>query len=280
MFKTNKYVILTIISTLCLSAFASNDGLKKDRVIKKSKTTYRHERGLDQTEPDPMPKETSCERFQRQVDEAFLGRDWEERYRCGIDVSHYQGKINWDDLVEDKRVGFVYLKATEGATLVDNTYDFNFTEAKRVGLKVGSYHFYSTTIPISQQIENFSAALKQYDQDLVPIVDVEVRGKKSHDTFCAELDSFLVMVTKACGTKPMIYTSSNFYNKYMAGRFDDYKLFIARYHLEAPTLIDDRQYVLWQYTSKGRVKGIAGAVDMNRIPDEFTFNELLFCSDL
>ena len=84
MFKTNKYVILTIISTLCLSAFASNDGLKKDRVIKKSKTTYRHERGLDQTEPDPMPKETSCERLQRQVDEAFLGRDWEERYRCGI----------------------------------------------------------------------------------------------------------------------------------------------------------------------------------------------------
>lgn len=126
-----------------------------------------------------MPKETSCERFQRQVDEAFLGRDWEERYRCGIDVSHYQGKINWDDLVEDKRVGFVYLKATEGATLVDNTYDFNFTEAKRVGLKVGSYHFYSTTIPISQQIENFSAALKQYDQDLVPIVDVEVRERKA-----------------------------------------------------------------------------------------------------
>ena len=198
----------------------------------------------------------------------------------GIDMSHYQGNVFWETVGDNTKMSYVYLKATEGGDRIDEMFERNINLAHRYGLKVGSYHFYSTTIPISQQIENFSAAQKQYDQDLVPIVDVEVRGKKSHDTFCAELDSFLVMVTKACGTKPMIYTSSNFYNKYMAGRFDDYKLFIARYHLEAPTLIDDRQYVLWQYTSKGRVKGIAGAVDMNRIPDEFTFNELLFCSDL
>lgn len=273
MFKANRYIILTLICTLSLSVFAGSDDVRK---AKKSKTTYRHERGLDQTEPDPILKATSVGRHPRRVEEAYFGKEWEERYRMGIDVSHYQGRIDWDDLVEDSRVGFVYLKATEGATLVDNMYDFNFTEAKRVGLKVGSYHFYSTTIPISQQIQNFSNALHQYDQDLVPIVDVEIRGKKTHEQFCAELDSFLVMVTNVCGTKPLIYTSSNFYNRYMAGRFDQYKLFIARYNSDAPTLVDDRQYVLWQYTSKGKVKGIRGSVDMNKIPDEFTFNELLF----
>ena len=69
----------------------------------------------------------------------------------GIDVSHYQGNINWERVAREDNVHFVYIKATEGAGLVDDCYLRNLYGAKRVGLPVGSYHFFSpsTSYPSS-----------------------------------------------------------------------------------------------------------------------------------
>ena len=60
----------------------------------------------------------------------------------GIDISHHQGTINWSEAAKDTKVGYVYIKATEGRDHVDDTYAFNVREARRNGLKVGAYHFY------------------------------------------------------------------------------------------------------------------------------------------
>ena len=71
------------------------------------------------------------------------------KYKEGIDVSHYQGSIDWDEVVNNTPISYAYLKATEGASLVDKTYARNLSEARRVGLSVGSYHFYRPNIDLS-----------------------------------------------------------------------------------------------------------------------------------
>lgn len=101
----------------------------------------------------------------------------------GIDVSHYQGEINWDAVAGDGKISYAYLKATEGATLVDDTYARNLSEAKRVGLKVGSYHFYRPNTDWRKQLENLSSVVKPGEQDLLPIIDIEHRGKGSDEAF-------------------------------------------------------------------------------------------------
>ena len=97
----------------------------------------------------------------------------------GIDVSHYQGRIDWDQVARDKNVQFVYLKATEGSDLVDDCYLRNLYGAKRVGIPVGVYHFYRPNVNVQWQLRNFSSTAEPWRHDLIPIVDVEKRGKGS-----------------------------------------------------------------------------------------------------
>ena len=195
-------------------------------------------------------------------------------HRNGIDISHYQGLVDWEEVVKDE-IGYVYLKATEGASLVDETYERNLSEARRVGLKVGSYHFYSSRISIEEQFSNLTSHIRPSEQDLIPLIDVETRGKLPHDEFVANLRRFLQMVEEAYGTKPIIYTYQNFYNKYLVGEIPEYKLMIACYKFEQPQLSDDKDYVMWQFTSKGRVNGIRGSVDRSMLIDNHSLSEIL-----
>lgn len=181
---------------------------------------------------------------------------------CGIDVSHYQGFINWKMVAVDPNVKFVYIKATESNTIVDSHYHQNQREARAVGLPVGVYHFFSPTTSAYTQLRNFSDNVNPRKQDLVPIVDVEKRGRGRLGEFQSRLRAFLVQIEKMYGVKPIIYTGVNFYNEHLAGAFLDYKFMIARYNVEVlPTLLDNPQIVLWQFTCKGLVNGIQGNVD-------------------
>ncbi len=193
----------------------------------------------------------------------------------GIDVSHYQGKINWDAVAGDGKISYAYLKATEGATLVDDTYARNLSEAKRVGLKVGSYHFYRPNTDWRKQLENLSSVVKPGEQDLLPIIDIEHRGKGSEEMFLKNLRDFITQVTKIYGKKPLLYTFHNFYNRHLAGEFKDYKWMIARYRDDEPTLDDGKDYVIWQYTASGRIAGVDGNVDRSRLMGEYDLGDIL-----
>ena len=193
----------------------------------------------------------------------------------GIDVSHYQGQINWDAVASDGKISYAYLKATEGATLVDDTYARNLSEAKRVGLKVGSYHFYRPNTDWRKQLENLSSVVKPGEQDLLPIIDIEHRGKGSDEAFLKNLRDFIAQVTKIYGKKPLLYTFHNFYNRHLAGEFKDYKWMIARYRDDEPTLDDGKDYVIWQYTSSGRIAGVDGNVDRSRLMGEYDLGDIL-----
>lgn len=192
----------------------------------------------------------------------------------GIDVSHYQGNINWREVARCDEVSYVYIKATEGAQLVDNTYRTNLRAARKAGLKAGIYHFYRPTATPRQQFQNFRENVNLREMDLIPIIDVEHRGKEALRTFQTKLRSFLQLVEKHYGVKPLIYTSRDFYNKYLSGPFTHYKYMIARYHEDVPELCDNAAFVLWQFTASGRIPGIRGNVDRSCFMDNYTLRDI------
>lgn len=193
----------------------------------------------------------------------------------GIDVSHYQGYINWEQVAQDKSITFVYVKATEGASLVDDCYMRNLYGAKRAGIPVGVYHFFSPTVSALVQLENFRSAVDPRQQDLIPIVDVEKGGKGSIPQFQGRLKAFLDGVEKMFGVKPIIYTGVNFYAKYLEGKFTQYRFMVARYAEEFPGLCEDVPIVLWQYSSTSRVDGIKGHVDKSVFLDRYGVADIM-----
>jgi len=196
------------------------------------------------------------------------------KYTEGIDVSHYQGRIDWDRVAGADKISYVYLKATEGASLVDATYSRNLSEARRVGLSVGSYHFYRPNVDWRTQFRNLTANVKREEQDLVPIIDIEHRGAVSEQKFIADLTEFVREVTKFYGKKPLLYTYHNFYNKHLCGYFKDYHWMIARYRDDRPTLNDGKDYIMWQYTSTGSIPGVQGNVDRSKIMAGFNLHQV------
>ena len=184
----------------------------------------------------------------------------------GIDLSHYQGEVFWETVGENTKMAYVYLKATEGTGNVDDTYRYNFNECKRVGLKVGSYHFFRPQLSARGQFDNFMSRVETRRQDLLPVVDIETTNGVSDAVLQSRLLEFCELLEKEFGKKPIIYTGKNFYNKHIHGnsRLRAYKFFIAAYSFIEPDLYDDNDYVLWQYSATGSVRGIRGNVDMSR----------------
>ena len=211
------------------------------------------------------------------VDEAINPESRDYLIREGIDVSHYQGTIDWDKVAQNDNVGYVYIKATEGKELEDDMYEYNIDEARRVGLKVGSYHFFRGNVPVDEQLANMTSKIKREKQDLIPIVDVEHLNGVSPDEFVSRLKEFMAGVTRYYGHKPLLYTFVNFYNQYLQGAgFDEYKLMIAFYRDAQPELNNDHHYAIWQYSARGRILGIRGNVDKSKIMQGFTIADLRF----
>jgi len=192
----------------------------------------------------------------------------------GIDVSSYQKDIDWSTTASDKNIKFVYVKATEGATHRQRHYAYNIKNARKHGIKVGAYHFLRTTTSIRRQFENFISIVKLEDQDLIPLIDVEDKGKWSAKQIADSVLLFAQLLEKHYGCKPMIYTGSSFYNSYLAGRLKGYKLFIARYSKIAPKL-NDATWTLWQFSERGRIAGIDAYVDLCRFNRGCTLSDIL-----
>lgn len=180
----------------------------------------------------------------------------------GIDVSHYQAQINWDT-ISQQNISFAFVKATEGATHVDTLFSHNWTEMDRVGLKRGAYHFFRPQTSPVAQAQNFIEQVKMNDGDLPPVLDVEVRDDMSKRRLIDAVRTWLIIVETRYDIKPIIYTNIKFYNRYLAGHFNEYPVWIARYNTREPRLVGGREWDFWQYGNKGLIEGIDGFVDFN-----------------
>lgn len=194
----------------------------------------------------------------------------------GIDLSHYQGQVFWEHVGQNMKMAYVYLKATEGGDRIDDRYERNIQLAHRYGIKVGSYHFFRPKSPAAEQLRNFRMQCRPAEQDLIPMIDIETTGGLSSSEFCDSLIKFLGMVEKEYRQPPLLYTFRNFYNWHLQGKVNDYKLMIAMYQPEEPVLKDRRDITMWQYTSKGRLKGISGYVDKSRFMGNHGLRDIRF----
>lgn len=194
----------------------------------------------------------------------------------GIDVSKYQGNIDWKSVAVNGRIQFVYIKASEGSRHVDSKYKRNVKEAKAAGLKVGSYHFFIGRKSAKEQFDNFNRSVDRYSQDLIPVVDVEEAGNRniSRAQLQSNLQEFMDLVKKEYGKYPILYSQYGFYNKMLAPEFNRYYIFIARYGSQKPELKGNGKYNIWQYSEKGHVDGIKGHVDMNRFANGTTLFDI------
>lgn len=192
----------------------------------------------------------------------------------GIDVSSYQEDIDWSATAKDPNIKFVYVKATEGATYRSRHYVFNIENARKHGIKVGSYHFFRPQVPVRRQFENFTSVVKKEDQDLIPLIDVETRRGVTAEQLVDSVQAFADLLQQHYGCRPMIYTGVSFYNSHLRGHFDGYKLFIARYSRFQPRLVG-AQWTLWQFSESGRIAGIDHDVDLCRFNAGASLRDIL-----
>ncbi len=187
----------------------------------------------------------------------------------GVDVSAYQGEIDWQEL-SAQNISFAFIKATEGSSHVDERFDYNFKEAQKTDLAVGAYHFFSFDSAGASQAENFIDNVKAFEGMLPPTVDFEFYGDKEKnppkkEAVTKELDVMLEMLTEHYGQRPIIYATEKSYELYLSGGYEKYDIWI-RNVITSPRLSDGRAWTFWQYTNRERLRGYNGEekyIDMN-----------------
>ena len=180
----------------------------------------------------------------------------------GVDVSTYQGKVDWTAL-SNQGVSFAFIKATEGSSLQDVRFAENWEGALAAGVRPGAYHFFSYDSPGEQQAENFIRTVPVTEGALPPVVDVEFYGDyleqpAPRETARAILDPLLERLEDYYGVKPILYCTYRAYRLYLSGgAYADYPLWISSPRV-APLLHD---WTFWQYSHTARLEGYDGHQD-------------------
>ena len=197
----------------------------------------------------------------------------------GIDVSHHQSSINWDEVknMQDQnlKIGFTFIKATEGLSDVDNTFRRNWFRAYEAKLPRGAYHYFIASKSGKVQAENFIDNVILQKGDLPPVLDIEKTFGISEQELQHRVKDWLTTIEKQYKIKPIIYTNVDFYENYLAGSFDNYPLWVAHYLVQDKPRIK-RNWLFWQHNETGRVNGIDAYVDFNVFNGDSTdFKKLL-----
>lgn len=197
----------------------------------------------------------------------------------GIDVSRHQNFIDWDQVkameVDNMQIGFAFIKATEGLRKTDTYFSRNWRKAKKANVVRGAYHFFIAPKSGREQAKNFIDAVELESGDMPPVLDVEQTYGASPEKLRANIKEFLETVETYYGTTPIIYTNVNFYESYLAGYFDGYRLWVSHYlQKERPRIA--RNWLFWQHSESGHVNGILNEVDFDVFNgDSATFRQLL-----
>ena len=186
----------------------------------------------------------------------------------GIDVSAYQGEIDWEVLAS-QNIQFAFIKATEGSSYVDEKFSQNLENAKKTDLKVGAYHFFSYDSEGKTQADNFIKNVPKDDNMLPPVVDIEFYGDKEikppeEKATREQLRTLIEQLEKYYEKEPIIYATQSSYKKYIDNNFDNY-IWIRDVY-STPKLEDDKEWKFWQFTDKVKLPGYKGKekyIDMN-----------------
>jgi GH25 family lysozyme M1 (1,4-beta-N-acetylmuramidase) len=190
----------------------------------------------------------------------------------GIDVSHWQGTIDWAKVRASGRT-FAFAKSTEGIGFKDSNYDRNKTGAMAQGMAFGAYHFArpGSNDPVVEADWFVDTAMLQHGM-LLPVLDLEITGGLGTAALTSWVKAWLQRVDQRIGAKPMIYASPSFWRNAMGDSrwFADNgyaMLWVANWGVTSPSIPASnwggRSWTFWQYTSDGTVPGISGRVDLD-----------------
>ena len=189
----------------------------------------------------------------------------------GVDVSEYQGEVDWDK-IKEQNIDFAFIKATEGSKGKDNSFDKNYEKLKNMDMLLGLYHFFSFESLGEEQADNYIKVVGNIENDenlMLPIIDIEYysyykKAKPNKEWVTKELQKMLDKLEKTYRVKPIIYTTMEFYQEYIEGEFLEYDIWI-RNILTKPDL-ENREWKFWQYTGRGKLEGYNGEekyIDLN-----------------
>lgn len=183
----------------------------------------------------------------------------------GIDVSQYQGTIDWENLeaIEEQfEIKFVVVRATAGSKKVDRNFKKNWKNLSSTVYIQGAYHYYRPDENSTDQAKNFIKNVKLRKGHLPPILDIEKMPKgQSMDKLKKGLQNWLTIVEKQFGVKPIIYTGEKYFEDFLQEDFPNYKFWIANYNPWKEKIEDE--YLMWQFTEKAQLHGINELVDVN-----------------
>lgn len=184
--------------------------------------------------------------------------DPEEYPVMGVDVSRYQGNIDWDTLAA-QNVTFAFIKATEGSTHRDPLFSYNWQASQKSGVYAGAYHFFSFESSGETQAQNFIETVGDLDGTLPPVIDLEFYGSYTDEPLSKKetrqiLDALLEALEEYYGVKPIIYTTTRAYYSYiLGGGYKDYPLWMRDTYME-PVV----SWEFWQYSDEGKLDGYDG----------------------
>ncbi|HAD97528.1 MAG TPA: glycosyl hydrolase family 25 [Cryomorphaceae bacterium] len=247
-----KYLSLAIIGLM----LACNNPSSTDNSKKEDTTTANQEKAVT---PPPAPTKTGPV--------------------LGIDVSHFQGDINWQE-IKAARLDFAYDKATQGEDYKDPDYLHNREGAHAVGLIHGGYHFYVAGDNPDKQAANFLSAVTYEEGDMPPVLDLEQGGMKpgiNTKTYQQNVLKWLQTVESKLNVRPVVYTNHPFGNQYLDHPdFAKYDLWIAEYEVDTPQIPNawkNEGWLIWQRTERGKVEGAVGNVDHDLYSPKANFHK-------
>lgn len=180
----------------------------------------------------------------------------------GIDVSHYQGQVDWAQ-VKNSGIAFAFAKATQSTDYVDPNFETNWQGMGAAGVLRGAYHFFDVSADPVAQAEHFLSVAKPGPGDLPPVIDIEEKPSDPSATMAA-LHTCLETLKQRVGVDPFIYTSEGYWNSYFDDSFGAYPLWVAEYGVSQPKHVNGWGYwTIWQHSQTGKVPGISGNVDLD-----------------
>jgi lysozyme len=214
----------------------------------------------------------AAEKKQEEIKDAFF-QSLAGKKLWGIDISKYQRNINWSLMVKRNKPDFVFVKVSEGTTILDPLYNTHKRNLEKHNILHGGYHFMSFTSSGRSQALRFikHAGLKK--GNMVPVLDVEYTKRRlpNKRKVISEIRNFCKVIEQYYGVKPIIYTHPHLYSSYLKGNFDNYPLWLCDYK-NTPR----HRWDIWQHTASARLYGYHGRVDKNVMKsDKNTLSKLV-----
>ena len=186
-------------------------------------------------------------------------------YTNGIDVSRYDGDIDWRQVVNAGN-RFAVLRATVGDYYTDPRFYSYWTGAKAAGLLVTVYHVVVANRYADKQIERLFSVMNGRKTDFPIVLDIERDDGVSNAANTACIQDCIQQMNKTDTRRPIIYTAHYYWKDHVIASPDwaKYDLWVASYKATSPFLPPDwASWKFWQYSDTGKTPGITSATDMN-----------------